>query len=471
MKSAKITAILPIRGNSKRCLNKSIRPFGDTTLLELRINILKKVKEIDIIQVNSDCDIILEKAKQLGVQTFKRDPIYATDEADGKMVYQCLSEACTTEIMLIAFTPTPFINENDYQKCIDIFNSNTHDSVISVKHQKDYMFYDKKPVNFNPLKTCKSQDLPKYYSMTFGITIVNTEFVKKNHSIWTDNPYFYEVDELKALDIDTNMDFFMCEQIYKNNFSKLEHIENYMNDTNLNNNKYNMNDTNLNNNKYNIPGDVYLGAVYDALNLMVDDATKYVLNIKPKAGYSKIIYGPAFTISGKKISSNENYSEIDNIRYKMYDKNLYVNNPIILLERGNDNSVAHFGDITCQIYKKLGSIGLITDGIGRDIDLINKLNFPVFCNEINPIDAYEKWAYVDYNKPIYIENKNIFPGDYLFADNDGVIFIPKEMMKEFIIHLNTILKKENNIRKFINSLNQDNISETITNYVSINGRF
>ena len=36
----KITAIIPIRGKSKRCKNKSIRKFGDTTLLELRINIL-----------------------------------------------------------------------------------------------------------------------------------------------------------------------------------------------------------------------------------------------------------------------------------------------------------------------------------------------------------------------------------------------------------------------------------------------
>ena len=52
---------------------------------------------------------------------------------------------------------TPFINQEDYEKCIDIFKSKC-DSVISVQHKKDYIFLDKKPVNFNPLKTCKSQD-------------------------------------------------------------------------------------------------------------------------------------------------------------------------------------------------------------------------------------------------------------------------------------------------------------------------
>ena len=41
---SEITAVIPIRGGSKRCKNKSIRNFADTTLLELRVEILKKVK-------------------------------------------------------------------------------------------------------------------------------------------------------------------------------------------------------------------------------------------------------------------------------------------------------------------------------------------------------------------------------------------------------------------------------------------
>lgn len=460
----KITAIIPIRGKSKRCKNKSIRRFGDTTLLELRIKILKKVKGIDVIQVNSDCDIILEKARKMGVETFKRNPIYGSDEADGKMVYKCLSEACPTNIMLIAFTPTPFITSDDYEKCIQIFKTEKYDSVISVQHKKDYMFLNKNPVNFNPLKTCRSQDLPKYYSMTFGITIINTKFVLENHSIWTQNPYFYEVDELKALDIDTNFDFYICEQLYKNNMLKIENIENHMDE--------NIKIPEINKTTNDIPEDVYLGAVYDALNLMVDDPTKYVLNIKPMASYKKIIHGPAFTISGRNCNKNDNYDEIDKIRYTMYKSKLYKNNPIILLEKGNDNnSVAHFGDITCQVYQKLGAIGLITDGVGRDIDLIDKLNFPVFCKQINPIDAYEKWAYMDFQKPIFLENKNIFPNDYIFADRDGVIFIPNKMLEDFKKNLDIILEKERSIRKFLKETNNKNLDTKILEFVNSKGRF
>ena len=455
-----ITAIIPIRGGSKRCKNKSIRNFADTSLLELRVNILKKVSGINKIQVNSDCDIILQKAKELGVDTFKRDKIYGSDDADGKMVYKCLSEACESEIMLIAFTPTPFIDENDYQYCIDIFNSKEYDSVISVQHKRDYMFYNKKPVNFDPLKTCRSQDLPKYHNMTFGITIVRTDFVKENHSIWTENPYFYEVDELKALDIDTNMDFLICEEIYKKEIRNINDIDKYMDDVNIINEKNNE-----------IPEDIYLGAVYDALNLMVDDAKKYVLNIKPIAGYSKIVHGPALTLYGRKITKHEDYSQMDNKRFEFYKPELYKNNPIILLQ-SNDNIISHTGDITSKIFKKLGAKAYITDGIARDIELIDEIKFPVFCNNVNPIDAISNnWAYTDINIPITIENLLIYPNDYVFASKDGVIVVPHEMYSEFLIKLNFIMDKERDIRKFVTNINKDNLVDEIEKFIKDKGRF
>ena len=215
--------------------------------------------------------------------------------------------------------------------------------------------------------------------MTFGITIVNTDFVKTNHSIWTPNPYFYEVDELKSLDIDTNFDFYICEQLYKNKMLQIENIENKMN-----NNIIIPEICNINND---IPSDVYLGAVYDALNLIVDDATKYVLNIKPIAGYSKIIYGPALTLYGRKITKDENYSEMDNKRFNFYKPALYKNNPIILLQ-SNDNIISHTGDITSKIFKKLGAKGYITDGIARDIELIDEIKFPVFVRILIQLMLY-----------------------------------------------------------------------------------
>ena len=45
------TAIIPVRKGSERVVNKNIRPFGDSSLLELKISTLKKIDHIGDILV------------------------------------------------------------------------------------------------------------------------------------------------------------------------------------------------------------------------------------------------------------------------------------------------------------------------------------------------------------------------------------------------------------------------------------
>ena len=42
--SDKITAVVPVKGNSTRLPNKNILPFGDSNLLQHKIEQLKQVK-------------------------------------------------------------------------------------------------------------------------------------------------------------------------------------------------------------------------------------------------------------------------------------------------------------------------------------------------------------------------------------------------------------------------------------------
>ena len=48
----KFSALIPVRKGSQRVLNKNIKPFGNSSLLEIKINVLKTVSIIDEIIVN-----------------------------------------------------------------------------------------------------------------------------------------------------------------------------------------------------------------------------------------------------------------------------------------------------------------------------------------------------------------------------------------------------------------------------------
>jgi len=197
--------------------------------------------------------------------------------------------------------------------------------------------------------------------------------------------------------------------------------------------------------------DIYMGIVYDSMRILGRNYNDFYINISPKAGYTSIIQGPCFTTYGEVVNvSQSEYEVLDNIRLQFYRKHHFMNKPIVLLQ-ANDTKVAHSGDITSLIYKKLGASGFITDGNVRDMDIIDKMKFPVFCKGQNPIDALGYWALTKYQTEIEIMGVKIKPDDYCFASKDGVIVVPNNLIKQFKPIAAEQLERENNIRFLINN--------------------
>ena len=206
-----------------------------------------------------------------------------------------------------------------------------------------------------------------------------------------------------------------------------------------------------------LPNDIYMGIVYDSMRILGCKCEDFYINIKPKCGYTSIIQGPCFTTYGEVVEDwSIDYKTLDNIRLKIYKKKHFQNKPIVFLQ-SNDDKVAHSGDITSLIYQKLGSVGFITDGIVRDIDLIDKMKFPVFCKGENPIDALGYWALTKFNEDIEIDGVRISSSDYSFASRDGVIIVKKSMYNNFKKIALEQLERETKVRFLINNTSKDYI--------------
>ena len=219
------------------------------------------------------------------------------------------------------------------------------------------------------------------------------------------------------------------------------------------------------------PNNIYLGIVYDAMRISGHKIENFYIDIKPKIPIKKTIYGPAFTTKGRKVKKNENYEKLDMIRIDMYQKKYFKNYPIVILE-ANDQKCAHSGDITSQIYKSLGAKGFVTDGNVRDLDLITKLNFPIFCNDVNPIDAINYWALTEYQIPISIQNVKISPNDTIFASSEGVIVVSKNDISKFDENIISLMKKEAGVRSLVNKIkNKSSYKKDLTTFIKKNGRW
>lgn len=74
----RVKALVAVRSGSMRVQNKNIRPFAGSSLLEVKLNQLKRIPNLDGIVVNSNDDQMLEIAEKMGCETVKRDPYYAS---------------------------------------------------------------------------------------------------------------------------------------------------------------------------------------------------------------------------------------------------------------------------------------------------------------------------------------------------------------------------------------------------------
>ena len=73
-----LKTVLTVRKGSVRVKNKNFKSFHNKNLLSYKIEILKKVKGIGEIIVNTDSDEAIKIAKDYGVAFHKRDPYFAS---------------------------------------------------------------------------------------------------------------------------------------------------------------------------------------------------------------------------------------------------------------------------------------------------------------------------------------------------------------------------------------------------------
>ncbi|MFR9524380.1 MAG: NTP transferase domain-containing protein [Rikenellaceae bacterium] len=117
----KITAVIPIRAGSQRVKNKNLRPFGDTTLLELKIDRLKEAGVFDDIVVNTDSEEAIQIAKAKGVSYHRREPYYASSECSGSDFFKHLGEVTQTDAFVYTPCTSPFIATQTIKKCIETY--------------------------------------------------------------------------------------------------------------------------------------------------------------------------------------------------------------------------------------------------------------------------------------------------------------------------------------------------------------
>jgi 4-hydroxy-4-methyl-2-oxoglutarate aldolase len=98
---------------------------------------------------------------------------------------------------------------------------------------------------------------------------------------------------------------------------------------------------------------------------------------------------------------------------------------VVFQDLDNPPAAATFGEVMASTYKAFGAVGLITSGAGRDLDQVEALNFPAFCDGV--ICAHGYCHIPQINVPVHVGGVTVHPGDLLHGDRNGVTRIPLDI--------------------------------------------
>ncbi len=213
-----IKAVIPIRKGSQRVQNKNLRPFADTTLLESKIKVLKKAGFFDDIIVNTDSEEAIAMAEANGVSWHRREPYYASSACSGSEFFQHLGIVTDCDVFCYCPVTSPFVSVETMMKCKALYEEKMQegcDCVSTVSDVKEFLWLDGKPLNYDKENAPNSQNLPDVKALNFGFTMVKRESLIKNRNIIGDNPLFVTTSGMESVDIDTPLDFYIAEQIYR----------------------------------------------------------------------------------------------------------------------------------------------------------------------------------------------------------------------------------------------------------------
>ncbi|OXM59987.1 ribonuclease activity regulator RraA [Amycolatopsis vastitatis] len=99
---------------------------------------------------------------------------------------------------------------------------------------------------------------------------------------------------------------------------------------------------------------------------------------------------------------------------------------VLVVEARGSHTTGCFGDMLVRYFKNRGGAALLVDGRIRDVPRVRQLDVPVWCTGATPHYASQTemfpWAY---NVPVAVGGVLTLPGDYVVADDDGAVVVPR----------------------------------------------
>lgn len=119
---------------------------------------------------------------------------------------------------------------------------------------------------------------------------------------------------------------------------------------------------------------------------------------------------------------------------------------VFLVAAGGVLDSGLWGELLTVAARARGAVGAVIDGLCRDVDEIESMDFPVFARGASPLDSAGRQEVVEVGGSVSIVDGLVHSGDYLLGDRMGVVAFPAALVEEVIVRAEEKNRGESTVR-------------------------
>ena len=206
-----------MKGYSERVPRKNLREFYGKPLLYWILESIDRSDWINSVIINTDSEEIAETASKYFDVKIHMRPDYLlsiiSNEANQIMEYDVKNSQA--DFYLQTHSTNPLLRTETIDSSIKKFiNQSECDSLMGVTELKTRLYWPNgKGINHDPRKLIKTQELPPVYEENSCIYMFSRDMFLKRKQRIGDNPLFFPINPIEAIDIDEESDFLIAESI------------------------------------------------------------------------------------------------------------------------------------------------------------------------------------------------------------------------------------------------------------------
>ncbi len=411
----RVVAFVPAKGQSDRIANKNTVILDGERLFKRKLRQLLECADIDDVYLDTESHGLIELASDLDVKVLQRDPELASNKTDGHALFANECRQVDADAYVQCLCTSPFITADTLSRALTALRDNpSADSLVAVQKRKQYCWENGRPA-YGEGRIPNSVDLPDTIIESMGLYIVKAKDGKPPEKRFGDNPILFELTEEESVDVNWPDDLALAERICAG---------------------------------YRAVHNANLDAIRPHLysSLLADLSKERKLKTLLPPGFKRIsgrsVLGIAKTLELKRLRKGDDWHGI----YDALGTYDFVRPGDVIVVQSEVSDAAYFGDLNANIAIRSGAVGAVVDSYTRDSRALNDLEFSVFAKGIYSHDTKYEGTVAAMNRPIQIGDVTINNGDYIFADDDGVVAVPKEIWPSIVDEAMASLKKEFDIR-------------------------